>query len=273
MKKRNKTWAAILIWGWILLGAAAAHAHIFWIEADLSGAEGDAVEVRIFMGHPDAPDSNILMPVEDSQVHRPDGAAQNLQVEPAGDHWQGAFRAGQPGGYVITAARKPGIFDPQWHDMKGPVSLIRDYAKMVLCSGAAGSGDVKTGQGLEIVPLAGPCGVEVGDTLKLRVLREGKPVSGSYSAATSTRDMHDTGRLQSGMALQDGSFSVKIDEAGLWMVLVEYTENQAGEWTAEQDLASRGKTYYLQGDKRPYEVVKHRSLLTFEVGERPQGKE
>jgi hypothetical protein len=57
-----------------------------------------------------------------------------------------------------------------------------------------------------------------------------------------------------------GSFSIVFNKAGPWMIEVETTTEEPGEWTA-----TYSNPYYKEGDLVSYEKVWHRSSLTLWV--------
>lgn len=266
MKKRLKVWIPILVLVTFFLGTRFADAHFFWIETDNKATIQGKQEIRIFLGHPDMPDTNILPELVNTLVRMPDGSTASLSPEKEGDHWKASVALDQNGDYIITSTRKPGFFDPKWHDHDAPARIMKDCAKIIIHNRfAEGNWSKAVNQELEIVPLIKPYNLHIGDTFKARVLYNGKSVRGDYSAALATQNIHDVQQIQRGTAQKDGLFSIKIDKAGMWVVMVEYGVEESGAWIATHDLIYKNKTYYSKGDKLLYSTVKNRNTMTFWV--------
>lgn len=72
------------------------------------------------------------------------------------------------------------------------------------------------GQRLEIVPQSNPYGMKLGDTLRVRILFEGKPLVGAkvFGYNGSGSDVHE----QAGRTAGDGTVAFKLDRSGEWLV-------------------------------------------------------
>jgi uncharacterized GH25 family protein len=73
----------------------------------------------------------------------------------------------------------------------------------------------RVGHRLEIIPLSNPCGWKVGDNVKVRVLRDGQPVSGlRISSGHEGLDKHTY--VEHATTDIDGAARFKLSRPGLW---------------------------------------------------------
>ncbi len=98
----------------------------------------------------------------------------------------------------------------------------RKIAKTALCVGGSAKDEWYSkpeGLWLEIVPERSPCGLQVGNEMKVQVLFEGKPLSGAHLAAGYKGP---TGHKYPVWVETDrgGRATVKLDRAGAWYVRV-----------------------------------------------------
>lgn len=267
MRIRMKIVVPLLVAATLFLGVTSAVAHLFWVETDVDSDGSSAREVRIFLGHPDMPDTNIVPELAGAHVCAPNGEIVALTVEKDRDHQRAKVRLEEEGIYVVKTAREPGIFDPKWHNHKGKVRLTKDFAKLMMTNGpVAANPKMDAAMDLEIVPVALPQGLKKGDVFRGIAYYKGKPVKTEYCAASASVNMHDPDAVQAGPTGKDGSFSVDLDKEGMWVVMVEYGVDETGIWNASHDLIYKGRTYYKKGEKLPYGEAKYRSTLTFHVG-------
>ena len=89
MKRRLKGIIPALAAIILFFGVMPANAHLFWVETDSDAAGSSGGEVRIFLGHPNMPDSNIVPELAYAKVYGPDGKIVPLVMEEAGDHRKG----------------------------------------------------------------------------------------------------------------------------------------------------------------------------------------
>lgn len=94
----------------------------------------------------------------------------------------------------------------------------RRYLKCLLRAGAESDDAWKRtfGQALEIVPLANPAGLKVGDTLHVKVLFEGKPLTKAptFAHARSGKDVNRTALKTD----QQGIAAIPLKSTGPWLV-------------------------------------------------------
>jgi uncharacterized GH25 family protein len=92
-------------------------------------------------------------------------------------------------------------------------------AKGLLCAGADSSGawSVKTGLGLEIVPVDNPYAAKAGDRLAFVLLEGGKPVEGAMMVAlhagSEGKTLRTTARTD-----KDGRASFELKQPGVWLI-------------------------------------------------------
>lgn len=72
------------------------------------------------------------------------------------------------------------------------------------------------GQRLEIIPQSNPYGMKPGDTLRARILFEGKPVAGAkvFAYNQSSGEVHE----QAGLTASDGTVAFRLDRPGEWLI-------------------------------------------------------
>jgi uncharacterized GH25 family protein len=269
MKRRMKMFVPLLAAAVLFFWVMPAGAHLFWVETDADSKGSSVREVRVFLGHPDMPATNIVPELAGANVCAPNGDIAALTVEEDRDHQRAKVRLDQKGVYTVKTAREPGIFDPKWHNHEGKVRLTKDFAKLIMINGpVAGKPKMDAAMDFEIVPVALPQGLKKGDVFRGVVYYKGKPVRTDYCAGSASVNMHEPDAVQSGFSGKDGSFSVDLDKEGMWVVMVEYSVDETGVWDASHDLIYKGRTYYKKGERLPYGEVKYRSTLTFHVGDK-----
>jgi uncharacterized GH25 family protein len=90
------------------------------------------------------------------------------------------------------------------------------------------------GQKIELIPLENPAGKKVGDTLRVRLLFEGKPVQGAKVSATYAGAKSKPGTYaQSFRTNKDGIALFRLTHRGVWLVRTVYmlpAESQDVDW-------------------------------------------
>ncbi|MGH2568900.1 MAG: DUF4198 domain-containing protein [Bacteroidota bacterium] len=115
------------------------------------------------------------------------------------------------------------------------------YSRYIKTFVTTGEGNVDAyrhivGQALELIPLDNPYAKKIGDTLRVRLLFQGKPIAGAkvsatYEGATTKPDTH----AQSVRTNKEGVAAFRITHKGVW--LVRTVHMQAAE-TPEADWES-----------------------------------
>ncbi len=95
----------------------------------------------------------------------------------------------------------------------------RRYLKALLQVGEARDDTYKRmlGQRLEIIPQANPYGLKPGDTLRVRVFFEGKPLAGAKVFAYNGSGAREA-LEQAGRTANDGSVAFKLNGSGDWLI-------------------------------------------------------
>ncbi len=245
----------------LMVGAVSA--HMLYIEANDKPDAPSVQAAKIIFGHPNHPEGNRAPLLKEVKQYRPDGTVVDLKPIEKTNH-SVAYFLYQGGVHIIVASREPSVY-------RGTLSK-GDYGK-IICCGCCGEEAVNpceeknswamdTGQGLEIVPLVNPFALHVGDTFEAVLLYNGAPINGSYAAAHETKGIHNATQAQIGDTAEDGTFSVTINEAGMWQVKAEYTIDESGTWIATYDKVRGNTTYWLTGDEVPYDRERYRATLT-----------
>jgi len=105
---------------------------------------------------------------------------------------------------------------------KGKYDIVESLKSKQWCKSllAASAGNAKPlGQGFEVIPQKDPMTLKVGDKLSIKVVFDGKPVTGAIIAPGGG---HGTDLKNPIKTDQDGMASVTIEKAGLQMVKAEH---------------------------------------------------
>jgi uncharacterized GH25 family protein len=251
MQIRRITWPAMLTVLALALCADLALAHSLYIQSGRHRvSEGKQSPLFFGFGH--------HIPVDEGV--RPDMLAAIKVFDPAGRVKELAPREetglqsqmveySEPGVYVLTAETAPGHYT-MWQDKKGhqhhtmkPMSAVADQASKieksiyfrsftktyVRCGEPGGAFAGRVGLGLELVPSQDPTGLKAGDTLTLRVFRDGRPYAGE-GRWTATYDGYSTEAMdlyQPGRTVTGDAFAVSLDRPGRWYISYSCTEDAA----------------------------------------------
>lgn len=256
----------------LMVGAASAHAHMLYIEANDKPDIPSVQAAGINLGHPNMPEILTVPQIEEAKLYGPCDTVKYLRPLEKANFSVAYFLLNQKGDHII-GAKRVAIYDPAWHNLTGliPLQLIIDCAKIVIRAGGEENTEKSgiipwakvIGQEWEIVPLVDPLSLHVGDTFKAALLYNGIPTEGRYAAAHEAQDIHSPVEAQIGATAEDGTLSIDITKSGMWQVMAEYTVDESGTWNATHDIVRKGKTYYSRGDEIEYEQVRYRSTLTF----------
>ena len=195
----------------------------------------------------------------------PDGSEGELSFEPYQDGLKGSASFDEPGCYIMDLQMDTTFFDPSWFGAAGQKSLVEKYGRVLMPFQSGEGYDWSSGKGLEIVPETDPYQLKSGDDFRARVLYNGKPVPGSYSAiiARSPEDVLVVQHAQeseiSGES-PDGTISFATGRAGLWVLSFEASIDESGRWTAVGDDPNGN---YKKGEGIEYEEIAPTAYLTF----------
>jgi uncharacterized GH25 family protein len=79
------------------------------------------------------------------------------------------------------------------------------------------------GQRIELIPLENPAGKKVGDTLRVRLLYEGKPIQGAKVSATHSNAKQKPGAyVQSVRTNKEGVAAFRLTQKGVWLIRTVY---------------------------------------------------
>lgn len=218
--------------------AASAKAHTAWVMAEKAEQGEDGI-VILGYGHefpipePIAPERAKIF--RTPELIAPDGTRTTLKASDESHR----FTTGVPlveGTYLVlgeyqptfwTMTRSEGSQMVPKNEAKGSVvSSYRfsTYAKSIVNVGNAAATELiqkPVGTVLEIVPLANPAAVKVGDRMKVQVLFEGKPLAGTWVYGLTEEfapGLHDA-----------KAFANKTDKSGC----VEFVAWKTGMWQLE----------------------------------------
>jgi len=261
-------WNIVIAMALLSLLVAPAAAHSLWVEAEDVVEVGEVKDVYSLFGHPGS-SAGMYVPLMDAfYLVSPAGERLDLATE-EGTWLPGFGRIGYlsskaafrwPGDYVLASVRAPGVYDSGWHGGESSPMLVKDYAKAVISAGEGGEKAWDGGFPLEVQFEAAPYEAKAGDSFSAVAVFNGEPLAANYTAWYWTVDAHSSPEAQRGTAGDDGSFSVLFEKAGPWVIEVETTTDEAGEWNA-----TYSNPYYQEGELVSYEKVWHRSSLTLWV--------
>ena len=189
----------ILIFAAVLLMSLGqvVQAHNLWLNPENHyPAVGTTVDIGIGWGHT-YPAGRVDQEVKEGRVEAisavdPDGQTVELTQASAALY---KLKVEKAGAYLIIARIKPGVFTMtpegrKWGDKKAvanPVKCTNFHleAKTVIIAGGKDKNlSYPTGQPLEVILLTSPHELKGGDQLPVKVLFEGKPLSGASIRAT-----------------------------------------------------------------------------------------
>ena len=218
--------------------AFPAFAHDFYLmPSAFSATPGQSLTVGLFNGDsfPESAVSPVLARVRDVRLLTPGAAADATHLRAAQKEIRADVRIPDPipapGGAILVARTVPHFLSLQpnqfadylshegldsvldWrekhHESQAPSrELYSKYAKALIATGASNSFHThETGAALEIVPEASPYDLQPNEPLILRVLHNGRPVSGeqvevAWSGAGISRRIYIAGRTDSAGRLQ-----------------------------------------------------------------------
>ncbi|MEM3415451.1 MAG: DUF4198 domain-containing protein [Thermoproteota archaeon] len=216
----------------IILSAISLHfiltgtllAHDLWINVDNPyPAVGEKVTVKVVFGH-HFPHYDILISRENLSEFAylgPNG--QKIEITKT---WEdktgertgalvGEFIADQKGSYVVTAYRK----------VKGDKEHVASekYAKSIISAGE-GKSNISSpfGHRIEIIPLKDIKEVKPGDTLPVKLLFEGKPLSTYLYATYAGYYSEDEPFPIFTKSNDDGIAYIKITQPGTWILVCNH---------------------------------------------------
>ncbi|MFA4915262.1 MAG: DUF4198 domain-containing protein [Syntrophales bacterium] len=233
---RQKIFLSIcLVFVCFSINTNVAEAHDLWLNVDNHYTEpGSKTTVRVVFGH-NFPYYDILITRDKLTGFSylcPDGETREIEKtwedrkgENAGA-LAGDIALDQEGSYVITAYRK----------IKGNREHVTSekYGKSIIIAGKGNKTVSKTfGHRIEIVPLKNPSEVRPGDSLPIKILFEGKPLSthvyGTYAGYYSEDEPFPFFTKSN----ENGIAHIKISQPGVWMVVSNHKVDFSASLTFE----------------------------------------
>lgn len=250
--RRNPCIFAVLLLS--LLAGSALEAHDFWIEPSSFRPEpGSRVSVRLQVGEQLKGEPLPRMPerIERFAVIGPSGEAEVAGVpgsDPAGWvspsspglHWivydSNHARAELDGPKFDAYLGEEGL-ETVREQRAGKVGKVKEiYSRCAKALLAAGDGpgagfDRVLGLDLELVPEKNPYALKPGESLPVRLLHRGKPLSGALVVAISSASPDSRIAIRSDAG---GRAELRLDRPGLWMVkavhMIPAPAGSAADW-------------------------------------------
>jgi len=231
----------------------AAYAHNIWLNPSNQFPEvGTTVDIGIGWGHK-FPANRVDEELKEGRVAAiqaidPDGMAVDLSKVSTGLY---RLKIDKPGAYLVTARIKPGFFSktPQGHKMGNKTTIpnavkCTNYhiqGKTILIAGGSDKNLTQTaGQPLEIVPLTNFKQMKPGDTITVKLLFDGKPLSdakikatyaGFEAADTASHKHASKGNKGHGhhrhfpvenITDAQGQADLQLEKTGYWMIVLSH---------------------------------------------------
>lgn len=199
----------------VLLIASTAVAHELWIEV---GYSGDELQADVSWGHI----FEFYDPLDHEEVklfvRYPDGKAEGLELQNAGDQARAFVTPRGEGEYVFWAMLNPSTSSPN----PDVTRLSLEMAKAVFVHGdGPATSTAETGLPFEIIPDKKMADVTT-STFSGQVILEGQPLAAANVAALG---LYDT---LIGETAADGSFSFSIPQTGYWLIKVSGRFDEEG---------------------------------------------
>ena len=223
-----------------VLFAMPAYAHFPWINLEDGQIDVDRnLKWTVGWGHRFP--VTALMKAENIEVMTvigPDGAGQTKAINTSELEFQSETTLTKPGAYVVAMSRKPSFYTKTKDGSKrqskaGLANVIscshgNSFMKAVANVGSgSGKVDAAIGHALEIIPLANPAGLKVGDFLSFKVLFKGKPYSGEFFATYGGFSTENGVWAYVATTDKEGMGKLKILHAGAWLLKVDTEEAYA----------------------------------------------
>ena len=223
-----------------LIMAQGAYAHNLWLNPEEHYPEpGQTVDIEVAWGH-EYPKDRTDEEVKEDRVQRiwaqdPEGEMVELKQKSAAVY---QLQVDKPGAYHIAANIEPGMFTttPQgrkWaskQEVERPIecTAFEIMAQSVVVAGGQEQNlQASTGQPLEVILLDDPSRLQIGDTLRVRILFEGQPLSDLKLGAMYAGYSGDTGHGAQDLPVQtktnqEGEAELELDKKGHWMILLSH---------------------------------------------------
>jgi len=210
-----------------------SEAHFFWLLSDQASSEvGKPVQVEIGFGHKFPKDEEIKPErLQFIKVLGPGGQEVPLKKDSAVRY---KFIPPTAGTYVVLAQMLPGFVTrtPQGMKMQNKKGIPDanlcfrfDFAtKTLVSAGKNPEGfDQSVKSTLEVIPLKDPGSLKAGDELPVKVIFQGKPLSGAEIKVTNDKwnDPKEPFALKAKTDAQ-GELRLKLDKPGRWLIIASH---------------------------------------------------
>ncbi|MBM4135987.1 MAG: DUF4198 domain-containing protein [Nitrospira sp.] len=242
MKKNRRNFLQIIFWIFIcfFVNSNMAMAHDLWLNVDNHYPEaGGKTTVKVVFGHnypyygilisrTDLTGFSYLCP--DGQIREIEKTWEDKKGEKAGA-LAGEITFDKKGTYVVAAHRK------RKGDRENVTSEKYGKSIIVVDKTVADKGNAIVskpfGHRIEIVPLKNPTEVKSGDSMPVKVLFEGKPLSTYVYATYAGYFSEDEPFPISAKSNEEGVAYVRISQPGVWMVVSNYKVDFSASLTFE----------------------------------------
>jgi nickel transport protein len=215
----------------VLSMTSVVYAHSAWI-AQRSG------KMSVIYGHGASDDAYNTAKVKDAKALSVTGESLEATLETAGSYLalnaadldkvavfgvtfdNGFWTEKADGEWVNEGKSKHPGAKSAGHYIKHVVSVVKPLQKT----------GTPIGHALEILPLADPLALKVGDELKVRVLLKGKPLADAEIIGEYTTDPD----VKSAKTDANGEATIKVRNFGLNVLVTDYTEKLSGNPDADQ---------------------------------------
>ncbi|MFZ3135761.1 MAG: DUF4198 domain-containing protein [Thermodesulfovibrionales bacterium] len=213
-----------LVFVCFLMNSSLAVAHDLWLNVDNHYPEpGSKTTVKVVFGH-NYPYYDILISrgnLAEFSYLGPDGQKREITKtweDKTGERsgaLVGEITPDQKGSYVVTASRK------RTGDKQNVAS--EKYAKSIISVGE-GTKNISSsfGHRIEIIPLKNPQEIKAGESLPIKILFEGKPLSTYLYATYAGYYSEDEPFPLFTKSNEEGVAYIKISQPGVWMFVCNH---------------------------------------------------
>jgi uncharacterized GH25 family protein len=235
-KNRHKFFLSIfLVFVCFFMNSNLAVAHDLWLNVDNHYPEpGGKTTVKVVFGH-NFPYYDILISrnslagfsylCPDGQIREVEKTWEDKKGERAGA-LAGDITFDQKGTYVVTAYRKvKGDREHVTSEKYGKSIIIADKGNDIISR--------PFGHRIEIIPLKNPSEIKPGDSIPVKVLFEGKPLSTYVYATYAGHYSEDEPFPFFTKSNEAGVAYVKISQPGIWMIVSNHKVDFSASLTFE----------------------------------------
>lgn len=232
----------------VLLWSGEVRAHYPWVEVVQDQAVAkNGPQIRIGWGH-SFPSESFLTNDDLEEIYFVSPTGARIAVQPKTATEFVAEKGLNDGAYIVAAQRKVSFYTKtvdggKRQSKKGLDNVVKcswstmSMKGVVTVGAGKGAVDRVVGHPLEIIPLANPAHLKVGDMLPVRVLFKGKPYSGEIAAIYHTlAEKKETPADPPFTTDADGRGSLRIASPGVWLLKAQH--ELPFSWPEECDVES-----------------------------------